>query len=181
MGLEDITGDGDGKSTKRQAVTITRSEFEEFLDEVDEEMGTAFIHQPNIESKELVYESNAVMPDNSDVVLRIFSTIDERSQKSRPKGSDAIRLVVYHLGIESNIGGRVKTLRIKTWRKNLRKKIKSILEETGEYVRFCPDCEDNGRTGFLLKKSGQYGDFYGCTNYSKDNKEFSCTYTEQVE
>lgn len=46
-----------------------------------------------------------------------------------------------------------------------------LLEES--YL--CSDC----KSGFMIKKSGQYGDFLGCTNYRKDSIH-SCTNTINI-
>lgn len=35
--------------------------------------------------------------------------------------------------------------------------------------KVCPQCG-----GFLVRRRGQYGEFYGCTNYPR------CSYTEQI-
>lgn len=176
MGLNDVFGgddeDDNKSSSSRKYVKIKHEEFVQFLDSLPHD----FVLCHDEPSHEAVFESNAVMEDYSGITLRIFSTIDDRDGISRDKGADAMRTVIWNRHIEKPVGGRTKTLRIKTWKKNLRDKIESLIDESDDYVRFCPDCEDRGVTGFLIKKSGKYGEFYGCNNY--DN---GCKYTEQID
>lgn len=119
---------------------------------------------------EIVFESTDQITSDDNVSILIWSSIDRRSGESREKGSDAIRTVL-HLDGYGPIGGRKRTHRIGTWRKNLKKKIVSLAEETEDFVNKCPECD----TGYLVEREGQYGNFLGCTNYP------NCDHTEQIE
>lgn len=181
MGLGDLNpndDDSDKNKTSRRYVDISQEDFEGFL----HSLPWSFIRaDTGSDVKEVVYETNEYFPDNHLIVLRIWSTIDERSGQNRSKGSDAIRTTVYRYPPDETrdeglgktgavIGGRTKTLRIETWRKNLREKIEDMMAEQEEYVRQCGEC-----SGFLEKREGQYGEFYGCTNYP------DCEYTENID
>ena len=167
MGLDKFDQNGsDSKGSQREYEEISSREFFEFL----QDLPYKFDWIEDVPTKEMVYESSAPFPDNSSIHLRVYSTIDKRSAKSRKKGADAIRTVIYDYHLKRPIGGRTKTLRIKTWRKNLREKIESIVEDTESYVNRCPECGN-----WMVKKSGQYGDFLGCSNYP------NCDHTEQID
>lgn len=148
--------DDDESSSQREYVQPDRQEVEKFLEstELDWEL------EEDANSTELVYESRDILPDMNGKVLRFYSTIDEKTGVARSKGSDAMRLVIFdkHVGIP--VGGKKKTLRIKTWKKNLRKKIKELHNETENHVAVCEECND-----IMLLRDGQYGEFYGCRNY----------------
>lgn len=168
MGLNSFGGDDDtsnsGSSKKYERVTL--EEMEDFFDSLPytfekvQERGT----------KEVVFETKDVLGDNSTITLRVYSTIDERTGVARKKGADAIRTVLWHTHAKTPVGGRTKTLRIPTWRKNLRGKINSIIEETQQYVTKCDECGS-----FMIEKSGRYGDFLGCIQYP------DCNNTEDLE
>jgi len=152
------------QSSARQYERITKDEFREFLDNLP----YGFYENPDAEGNERVYECEEIVEWDDDVVLRLYSTIFVNADNARDEGDDAIRCVIWSRQEERTIGGRTKTLRIKTWRKNLREKIESLMEETREYLLFCPVCEDHvfGRNhGYLIEKSGKYGPIVGCTNY----------------
>jgi hypothetical protein len=150
--------------SKRKYERITYDEFRDFLDD----LRYGFYENDDVEGGERVFESEGLMPFDDDVILRIYSTIPKHGQGARDRGDDAIRTVVWSREEERPIGGRTKTLRIQTWRKNLREKIESIMEETQQYVTECPVCLTYPFTrdhGFLVEKSGKYGPIVGCTNY----------------
>jgi len=162
MGLDDLNPEEkDNESGTRRYVTISRKEFEEFLDSTDhewEKIGGKY--------EEYVY-SFVSMVNIPDVEVRIFSTIDKYTEESRSKGKDAIRLVIWHTPNHEPVGGEKKTLRIETWRKNLREKIEHIAGNHQQYIRECEKCGS-----ILVKRKGKHGDFFGCTNYP------DCGYTE---
>lgn len=171
MGLKDLSEDssednGSDNSTKREYVQPTKEEFEKCI----EDTGHEWEIDMKAPGKEYVYESHDFMPDHNGIVLRIYSTIDKRTDMARSKGADAIRLVVFNRHIMRPMGGRKKTLRIKTYCKNLRKKIESIFDQWDEYVTQCEECG-----GWMVIREGRYGEFLGCSNYPE------CDHTEQIE
>lgn len=164
MGLENI--DSEGPSTARRYVQPTKEDFETCLAGVEPD----FEVQEYSAAKEYVYESRDLMPDERAIVLRIYSTIDKRTDRARGKGKDAIRTVIWHSSLSRPMGGRVKTLRIESWCKNLKKKIRSIMDEFDDYSKQCPKCG-----GWMVIREGKYGEFLGCSNYP------DCKNTENVE
>lgn len=148
--------------TARKAVVIGRNEFEEFLPPAAEEVdvdGTG----------ERVYE----MPlPSDDLSVRVFSTVEGES--TRGYGEDAIRTVVWSETAEGPVGGETKTLRIGTWRDNLKDKLAGVYEEWRQYDHgACPECGE----GVLCERSGEYGDFLACSEWDGGR---GCEYTEDL-
>lgn len=181
MGLDDLVDDENNitndeinntteTSNQRRYVVITQEEFEKFL----EEKVPYFWMPVNVDAGEIVYETEEFMFEYFDVSLRVFSTIDRGTGKTRDKGEDAIRTVIWNQEVNRPMGGRKKTLRIETWQKNLRGKIKSIADEWQNYIKPCPECN-----GWLVQRTGQYGEFMGCSNWSKEGD--GCDYIERTE
>lgn len=146
----------------RNAVTIARTEFEEYLPDVAEEVDVA-------NTSERVYE--LPLPSD-DLSVRVFSTIEGES--TRGYGEDAIRTVVWSETAEGPVGGETKTLRIETWADNLRDKISSVYDCWRQYDHgTCPECGE----GVLCERSGKYGDFLACSTW---NGGAGCEYTEDL-
>lgn len=146
----------------RQYAEITEEEFDEFLD------GFASYrkHRPS-NSKELVYD--IPLPEDN-LVVRIWSTIE--GGVSRESGTDAIRTVVWDTEVDAPVGGDKKTLRIaptdsnpKGWKANLKPKIEGLVRNWRRYNRKCPNCG-----GRMTIRDGEYGNFWGCTNYPECRK-----------
>lgn len=139
-------------------VTISLDEFQQFIDTIP----LSFTRDQ--QGKEYVY--NHVLDEEAEHILRVFSSVDVRSDESRVDGADAIRA-----NIVDNEGNTLKrtphTKRIETWDKNLRTKIQSLYSEYPDNLRECPECG-----AFLAVRSGQNGLFYGCTEYPE------CDHTE---
>lgn len=172
MGLGDVGEDvEDSSSGAKKYKEITRNEFEEFLNENGYDW--SFVHQKMNPDQlrnftgELVYQVSGI--EESDLKLLVFSSIDTRTEKSRPKGSDAIRTVIWSKKHQRPVGGKTRTHRIGTWRSNLRPKIEELLDEWGKHVVECDECG-----GWLVKREGEYGEFLGCVNYP------DCDNTQQV-
>jgi len=157
--------DNTGSSSQRQYTSITRQEFEEFLATTRPEWELV----DEAKSKEHVYEASTRDSKRANIVLRLYSSIDERTDKCRDKGSDAIRLLVFDTSTGRPVGGRTKTLRIKTWEKNLRKKIESVWGELDQYINICDECNS-----VMVIRDGKYGEFYSCNSYP------DCDYTENI-
>lgn len=169
MGLDDLKKEKEPSSTgTRRYVQPTKEEFEECLLSAMDDISWQIDHEAP--ANEYVYDTHSFMPEQNGIVLRVFSTIDLRTDKARSKGADAIRLVVWNRHIDAPMGGRKKTLRIETYCKNLTNKIRDIFEEYDRYDFECPECG-----GWLVLRDGQYGEFYGCSNYP------DCAHTEETE
>lgn len=117
--------------------------------------------------QELVYD---IPLDEPNLSIYLFSSINSRTEQARDKGTDAIRTVIWDHDAGRPIGGKKRTNRIKTWRKNLKKKILELHNEWGEHVTECDVCGS-----WLVEREGEYGKFLGCTNYP------DCHNTEQID
>lgn len=162
MGLGNLSPeDGSNSSTgnAKQYVRPDREDFEDCLEEARGEWELA----EDAATKEHVYDARDFSP-HDDVVLRVFSTVDERTDEARNKGADAIRLAVWNKKVKGPMGGRKKTLRIKTWRKNLKNKIEDIFGESENYIKKCDECGS-----WMILREGEYGEFYGCSSYPDCN------------
>lgn len=163
MGLKDLgeNNNNDGTdSSKREFVQFDKEEFEEFLSQ----RGRNWVLNERQNAVEYVYDYPDYAPKLDNVVLRIYSTVDKRTNISRGKGNDAIRLVAVVKPTGSPVTGEKKTLRIKTWKKNLREKIEAMLDNKDELITICDECG-----GVMLPKEGKYGEFLGCYNYPECN------------
>lgn len=165
MGLGNIEPDGDGGESDREYVEFTLDDFETFLDDRPEEWKKV----DDSHTMEHVFECHGFTTSNG-VVLRIYSTVDVRTNKVRSKGSDAIRLVAWNKHLNQPLGGKKKTLRIKTWRKNLGGKIDDMMENPDNYTHQCPECNT-----IMVVREGKYGEFLGCSRYPK------CDETKQLD
>lgn len=178
MGLDNIVNEGDESAnstsskpgSSKKYVKILRDEFEEFL----YDQSPYYWQEVNTDSGELVYETDEFMIMYPDISLRIFSTIDKGTDEGREKGDDAIRTVIWSKEKDVPIGGRKSTYRIKTWKKNLLRKIKSLSDEWHDYVEECPNCD-----GWLVERQGNKSSFLGCINWEKDGS--GCDYTRPLE
>lgn len=117
--------------------------------------------------QELVYD---IPLDEPHLSIYLFSSINSRTEQARDKGTDAIRTVIWDHEAGRPIGGKKRTNRIKTWEKNLKRKILELHDEWDEYATECEVCG-----GWMVKKEGQYGEFLGCTNYPE------CHNTENID
>lgn len=158
MTIDEVT-DSDRKeksgSNKRKYQEITTKEMVDFLSKRRENW-----EEMNHSSGELVVKTEAYAPRFPNVVLVCFTTIDERKGVSRKKGADAIRLVAWDKENGGPVTGKKKTLRIKTWRKNLASKMDAMMEDRGDSIRECDECGS-----FMIKREGKFGDFWGCSSY----------------
>ena len=109
--------------------------------------------------------------------IRLFSTIDVRSDAGRGKGSDAMRLILIAPD-ESIIRGAKFTRihRVKNWRKNLMARYNQILDAMdSEVISYCPSFDCAKCTGTIrtllakgFKESG-ISTFMGCSGYQTNN------------
>lgn len=122
---------------------------------------------------ETVYE----MPlPSDDLSIRVFSTI--AGGAGRDRGADAIRTVVWSRRAGGPVGGERKTLRIGTWRKNLRRKIEELYANWRDYDHGdCPECD----SGVLVeRRSGSNADWSPFLACSAWNGGRGCEHTESL-
>jgi hypothetical protein len=139
--------------SNRRYTEITKAEFEKALAQTE----YSFKRVNYDWSKELIYEHES---QNGNFVLRVYSSLDERTGKARDRGSDAIRTVVLHSGTEQPVLKERRTNRIGTWRKNLTKKI-NALSENQDNIKICGSCD----SVMVIRESSSGEKFYGCTSY----------------
>ena len=84
-------------------------------------------------TKEYVYEIQTAYPE---IVIKIYSTMDVRSNVSRTIGTDAIRTVALYKN-KQLFYKATKTLRLKTWQDNLEAKLRKIMDKIIT-VPICP-------------------------------------------
>jgi hypothetical protein len=106
---------------------------------------------------------------HDDLSIRVYSSIERSTKKSRDKGKDAIRTVIYSDEYNKPIAGKTYTQRIETWRRNLQQKIQELHNSFGDVVETCDECGS-----YMELRSGEYGEFYGCLEYPE------CDNTKQV-
>lgn len=173
MGLDDYgMGNSNGGSSDREYKQITRQEFEDCIGRVDNDFEIVMQESNNLGHKKSFtgeYVYRVPIAERDDIEIRIFSTIDKNSNRARDKGDDAIRCVIWDNPTESAIGGRKKTLRIKTFCSNLTRKIKELKNQWDSMTTNCSECG-----GWMVKREGEYGEFLGCTSYP------DCNNTEQL-
>lgn len=175
MGLDDFTSGDSTESTsdsdtdekggnKKKSQMFTLEEFEEVLAETSYEWEAKEYDW----TKEWVYETES---EGGRFIMRIYSSVDQRTDESREKDSDAIRLVVLESETERPVMKEKRTNRIKTWPKNLKKKIRNISSRKDE-VDFCDNCGSI----MVIRTNKQDGNkFLGCTSYP------SCKNTESIQ
>jgi hypothetical protein len=139
------------------AVTITKAE----MDAVLTARGFTIIES----DRALEYTYQRSMPyQEIDYYVRIYSSIDKRTDTSRPVATDAIRLIVLNeQGYTISKEGRVN--RTKGWEIRLNARIDNWVNT----LYLCPQC-----THPLRKRMGKFGVFMGCSAYP------NCGYTQPV-
>lgn len=174
MGLDDFTSGDSSKSThdsdkdekggnKKRSQMFTKQRFEEVLEETSYDWKAKKYDW----TKEWIYEAESA---SGRFIMRIYSSVDRRTDKSRKKDSDAIRLVVLEADSERPVMKEKRTNRIKTWPKNLKKKIAHISNRKDE-LNFCDNCS----SVMVIRENKDNGNrFLGCSAYP------DCRYTESL-
>ena len=131
---------------------ITKDEMDQFL------TGLGFVPLKLKGVVELVY-GKIVLVGGHRLSLRCYTAVDPGGQ-SREKGTDAIRLQLFHK-IQDHIvavGKPQKCLRVESWRENIAKAISRVTE--AENLRACPACGHP----MVLRRNGATGqEFWGCS------------------
>jgi hypothetical protein len=148
--------------------TITKAQFERGLFIIRDRIGggkIGYIRSTIPENtKEYVYEIQTIFPE---IVIKVYSTIDVRTNCSRNIGADAIRTLAYYRD-KQLFHKATKTLRLKTWQNNLENKIKEIVSKI-EAVPVCPICG-----ALMIERNGRNGLFWGCSKYPVCTKTMNC-------
>ena len=134
---------------KSNLCTIRTDEMERFLLSVHP--GFKRIHING--TFEEVYE--APTKNDPEVYIRIYTSISVNYDMSRPKGTDAIRIVLYHKKMDRIICSETTTKRLRNWKTTMKKKILSISKV--DYKCKCG--------GYFMERDGRNGKFYGCSKF----------------
>lgn len=113
---------------------------------------------------EFVYERDTgQVIDGHPVRMRIYSSIDRRTEVARNIGRDAIRVVLMWNG--RMIGGTKRVNRVENWARNLMRRI-NAMEEKGVMECVCGSV--------MVEKRGRYGRFMGCSTFPKCRHTCEC-------
>lgn len=121
---------------------------------------------------ELVYER----PVNDCLSVRVYSSITEQLGGARDVGEDAIRVVVWAIESKVIVASEKRVHRVRGWRSNLGDRIaRAILRIERDEIASCA-CG-----GYWVKRTGKYGEFYGCSDYPvcRRTKKLRRTYESQ--
>lgn len=131
---------------------ITRDEIHEFLS------GLGFVPLNLKGVVELVY-AKIVRVGGHRLSLRCFTAVNPNGE-SREKGTDAIRLQLFHRFQEQIIpaGRPQKCLRVKSWRVNIRRAIERVVDPHNFHL--CPAC---GSPQVLRRNKSTGEEFWGCS------------------
>lgn len=113
---------------------------------------------------EYVYEREYIENKHT-LRVRIFTSIDIRTNRSRDVGSDAIRIKVINKRNQRAFIGNPRVYRTAGWQYRLNARIDQWLEN----VVWCDVCSSP-----MTTRKGTYGEFLGCTNYP------TCKFTKAI-
>jgi hypothetical protein len=137
----------------RRFQSINKQEFEQALAETDLDF-----EEVNYDwSGELIYEAKS---GEGVFTLRVYSSLNKYTGEAREKGSDAIRTIVLHSETGRPVLKEKRTNRIKTWRKNLKKKIENITRRHKD-VEICDKCSEP----MVIRTNEDDEEFLGCSSY----------------
>lgn len=146
-------------TTDRRYINITRSEFEDALADVGD-----FERVDYDWTQEHVYE----MTIRNVFILRVYSSVDKRSDDTRSCGADAIRVVLLYdkpgedAGVEP-LAKQPHTKRMPNWVANLTPKVESLMSNVPANIHGCSECGSM----MVIRTNGSTGeDFYSCLNCS---------------
>ena len=127
------------------------------------------------DGNEYVYVREMSTLNDTKVILKIYSSVDTRTEKARKEGSDAIRIK-----FETKDGETIalngyeykKILRQSGWENRLNERINEYMNMYPRGLKMC-DC---GRPMALKNKNGSW--FAGCTGWDYNNPK--CENTENL-
>jgi superfamily II RNA helicase len=128
---------------------ITKLEFESFLPK-------DFVVVNNSSSKEIIYD---IPSFDERLKIRIYSSIDIRTEDSREIGEDAIRCVLIDLKSTKPIDKGKRTHRMTNWKERLSEKIEELKTES-KSAKFCKTCG----SAMQLRET-KNGSFWGCCRF----------------
>jgi len=101
---------------------------------------------------------------NSDVCIKVYSSVKKIVDLSRPSGEDAIRIVLASTADAKPVRGKFTIIkRTGTWRRNLKLRVSEAIGSLGENME-CPRCKNR----ILLKRNSiDNSQFLGCSSFPK--------------
>ncbi len=144
-------------------VTFSKSDFDEFM---AKHYPNSSLSPPSLDTMEYIYLIPTTIPN---IIVKVFSSIDIRTNTSREYGSDALRVILYNTKINRPISHPRKShiKRMKNWRLYLKSAITESKNKVEFYNRTCPKCGNP-----LVHRISKRGEFFGCSSYPQ------CIYTE---
>lgn len=124
---------------------------------------------------EYVYERQMEKIEDQQVLLRIYSSVDQHTEKARGEGKDAIRIKFETpngnaLALENR--SYTKILRTEGWNERLKERANKYMSAYPPIVRTCSECH---RPMILRKNKGNL--FAGCSGWSANNPDCENTST----
>jgi len=103
--------------------------------------------------------------------IRIFSSVDRNSKKTRESGSDAIRVTLYDLKKDRPIKVERRVNRTVNAFHNMKERARELWRYVADGSHVCPDCE-----GLLVKRTAKRTkkDFLGCSAFPE------CKHTQNI-
>lgn len=126
---------------------------------VDIEGTEEYTYERQIESK-----SGIKLPFN----VRVYSTVDKRTNVTRDKDSDAIRLLLINTETGKPVRLERRVFRTKSAFTNTIERARELFKYA--FNNSCPAC----KKGVMVERKSKQGPFKGCTNYP------NCRYTKEV-
>ena len=105
-----------------------------------------------------------IIPLNSGVCIKVYSSIERDTDLSRGRGKDSIKFVVARESDLRPIRSRfTHTYRIDTWRENFKKNMTKVLSSLGNDMK----CSCGGQFCLISTNDGSRN-FLSCENYKKN-------------
>ncbi len=113
----------------------------------------------------------ALKGDNFRYSIRIFSSLDRKTKRTREIGSDAIRVTLFDLKQDRPVKAERRVNRTVNAFRNMKERAQELWKYVADGNHVCPKCESLlvKRTAKRTKKN-----FLGCSNYPK------CTHTQNL-
>ena len=114
----------------------------------------------------------ALKGDDFRYSIRIFSSVDRRTKKTREIGSDAIRVTLYDLKKDRPVKAERRVNRTVNAFSNMKERARELWKYVADGEHICPKCES-----LLVKRTAKRSkkDFMGCSSYP------GCTHTQNIQ
>tara|TARA_B110001454_G_scaffold100369_1_gene94776 strand:- start:1793 stop:2308 length:516 start_codon:yes stop_codon:yes gene_type:complete len=169
--------------------TYVEIKLDEFKKEIENEMGFTCVN-PNREvsnpsggyAEEYIYERvvkhhnpddmmQALRGDAFRYAIRIYSSVDRRTNTTRNSGQDAIRVTLYDLFKERPVKVEKRVNRTQNALVNMRARAREMWQYVSTRNNICPTCQS-----LLVKRTAKRtkNQFLGCSNYPE------CKHTQNL-